>query len=213
MKKGLGFYFVVVGVVVGAVPGWSGDGVVALQTAAPSCPDDSGDIYVDCGNGTVTDNRTGLVWLKNANCLSSASGGGVVSWSVATDFVAGLSDKPASSVAAAEDCGLSDNSAAGEWRLPSAEEWEAMIVDAVALGCTLFGSEGPPSITNDSGTDCWAEGAGSSFTGVVSSFYWSFSTKVDDPAIAWGAGLDGCEVAGIVVKVGGGYVWPVRGGQ
>ena len=36
-------------------------GVVALQTADPSCPDDSGDIYVDCGNGTVTDNRTGLV--------------------------------------------------------------------------------------------------------------------------------------------------------
>jgi hypothetical protein len=52
----------------------AGDGVVALQTADPSCPDDSGKIYVDCGNGTVTDNRTGLVWLKNADCLLTPEG-------------------------------------------------------------------------------------------------------------------------------------------
>ena len=30
------------------------------------------------GDGTVTDNRTGLVWLRNANCLSSAPGDGEV---------------------------------------------------------------------------------------------------------------------------------------
>jgi len=28
--------------------------------------------YVDCGNGTVTDTETGLLWLKHSNCLSSA---------------------------------------------------------------------------------------------------------------------------------------------
>ena len=47
----------------------AGDGVVALQTADPSCrglPFQADYIYVGCGNGTVTDNRTGLVWLVNA---------------------------------------------------------------------------------------------------------------------------------------------------
>src|SRR5262245_54239770 len=29
--------------------------------------------YVDCGNGTVTDSVTGLIWLKQSNCLSTAS--------------------------------------------------------------------------------------------------------------------------------------------
>ena len=42
----------------GGVSGaWAGDGVVALQTAAASCADPtSTDRYIDCGNGTVTDN-------------------------------------------------------------------------------------------------------------------------------------------------------------
>jgi hypothetical protein len=61
----------------GASGAWAGDGVVALQTADPSCPDDSGDRYVDCGNGTVTDNDTGLVWLKQANCLAKCSNNGM----------------------------------------------------------------------------------------------------------------------------------------
>ena len=37
--------------VIGPGAAWAGDGLVALQTADPSCPDDSGNIYVNCGNG------------------------------------------------------------------------------------------------------------------------------------------------------------------
>ena len=107
---------------------------MALQTADRSCPDDSGNVYVDCGNGTVTDNRTGLVWLKDANCLSGAPGGGAVDWFTAMEFVAGLSDQPATSAAAAHDCGLSDGSSPGEWRLPTAAEWEAMMANAKGAG-------------------------------------------------------------------------------
>lgn len=156
----------------GGVSGaWAGDGVVALQTAAPSCRNNSSDIYVNCGNGTVTDNRTGLVWLKNANCI------GPLDWHAAMEFVAGLSDKPSSSAAAADDCGLSDGSSPGEWRLPSVEEWEAMIAEA--LSCS------PTTITNDSGNDCWdaacATAGACSFSGVVSSFYWSASTLAGNP--------------------------------
>lgn len=75
---------VIIGLVLSAacsVAGWAGDGVVALQTADPACPDDSGNIYVDCGNGTVTDNRSGLVWLKDADCA------GFTDWFTARDFV------------------------------------------------------------------------------------------------------------------------------
>ena len=46
----------------------AGDGLVALTTAAASCGNDTSAIYVGCGNGTLTDNRSGLTWLANANC-------------------------------------------------------------------------------------------------------------------------------------------------
>ncbi len=193
---------------------WAGDGVVALQTADPSCADPTNsDRYIDCGNGTVTDNATGLVWLQDANCIGSAGGGvgtppGEVDWRTAMEFVAGLSDKPAGS-AAAHDCGLSDGSSPGEWRLPSVEEWEAMVADAVALGCD-------PTITNDAGNGCWdvacvTVGA-CSFSGVVSSIYWSASTRVSVPSTAWVAFLSFGTVGG-GAKAADYYVWPVRGGQ
>jgi hypothetical protein len=185
------------------------DGPVALQTADPSCRDDSGDIYVDCDNGTVTDNRTGLVWLKNPNCLVSG-----VTWYTAMELVAGLSDKPPTSEAADEDCGLSDGSSPGEWRLPSAEEWEAMIADAVQLGC-VFGNLGGPSITNDAGTGCWESGdPGSSFTGVgVNPTYWSSTTRWLNPGIAWSVSLDFGDVNRNFGKSAAKNIWPVRGGQ
>lgn len=191
----------------------AGEGVVAVQTADPSCKDSSGDVYVDCGNGTVTDNRTGLVWLKNANCLAAAPGSGAVDWRTAMEFAAGLSDKPETSTQAAHDCGLADHSSPGEWRLPSVEEWEAMIADAVALGC-VSASFGGPSITGDSGATCWQEGPGNSFTGVANDIYWSASTDVAYPTDALGVTLD----QGFVGGAGGKdayqhYVWPVRGGQ
>ena len=188
----------------GVPAAWAGDGVVALQTAAASCGDDSGDRYVDCGNGTVTDNDTGLVWLANADCLD-----GGFDWFTAMDFVAGLSDKPAGSAAAADDCGLSDGSSAGEWRLPSFEEWEAMIADAATMGCA-------PRITNDSGDDCWdaecVTAGACSFSGVASDFYWSASTLVNQSSLAWFAPLFATEFP-FASKTSLFSVWPVRGGQ
>ncbi len=185
---------------------WAGDGLVALQTADPSCPDHSGNIYVNCGNGTVTDNRTGLVWLADANCL------GLVTWYEAMEFVAGLKDiQPADSAAAADDCGLSDGSSSGEWRLPSLDEWEAMVADAVALGCS------DPPITYDDGTLCWSTicglvGVRCSFSDVEPFFYWSSTTRAENPGNAWAVSMfDGRVAAG--VKLSNGAVWLVRSGQ
>ena len=38
--------------------------------------------YVDCGNGTVTDTVTGLIWLKQADCL------GINDWAAANQAAA-----------------------------------------------------------------------------------------------------------------------------
>ena len=199
----------IVGALLLLVPtaGWAGEGLVALNTCEASCPDDSSDRYVDCENGTVTDNDTGLVWLANANCL------GELTWHEAIDAVAGLSDLPDDGEACNSltpdqcDCGLSDGSSPGEWRLPSIEEWEAMVKHAAdMLGCTL------PTITSDAGTECWdqdcVDAGACSFYGVQSSsWYWSSSSSVPVPSNAWIVRLN----FGFVTTHGKGdtyhYVW------
>lgn len=179
--------------------GVAGPRLVALQDAEGSCANQSGNIYVDCGNGTVTDNRSGLVWLKRADCLTNSNGGAVYPWDKAMLMVAALADLSPPF----EDCGLSDGSTPGEWRLPTASEWTEMVEDAVELGCT--GTYGP-TITNDEGTACWQEGSGTaSFEGVTSSFYWSATTGYGAMSLTSGV----FDTAYLYSR----FVWPVRGGQ
>ncbi len=178
--------------------------------------------YVDCGNGTVTDTVTGLIWLKQADCLANND------WAAANVSAAGLKDG---------DCGgnLTDRSSPGDWRLPTKDEWSATIAHARTydlavsalplpggLGCTMFGqgvgypageadaTHLPPSLTNDAGTGCKAVGP-SSFAGVVSGDYWSSTTFEAGSGDAPEASLD----YGFVLPFGKGNtlrVWPVRGG-
>jgi len=63
--------------------------------------------FTDNGDGTVTDNLTTLVWLKDANCF------GTLNWSDALTSANSLADG---------SCGLTDGSAAGEWGLPNRNE-------------------------------------------------------------------------------------------
>ncbi|MBF0524022.1 MAG: DUF1566 domain-containing protein [Deltaproteobacteria bacterium] len=63
--------------------------------------------FTDNTDGTVTDNLTGLIWLKNSYCL------GTQLWSDALGAANGL---------ASGSCGLSDGSHAGDWRLPNITE-------------------------------------------------------------------------------------------
>lgn len=72
----------------------------------------SGSRFTDNGNGTVTDNLTGLAWLQNANCF------GTKSWQQAVEVSKTLSSG---------SCGLSDGSAGGEWRLPNVDELESLV--------------------------------------------------------------------------------------
>ena len=68
--------------------------------------------FTDNGDGTVTDNLTGLIWLKIANC------DGLTNWADALTYCANL---------ASGSCGLTDGSVAGEWRLPNAKEMQSLI--------------------------------------------------------------------------------------
>jgi len=68
--------------------------------------------FKDNGNGTVTDNKTGLIWLKNANCF------GYATWALALSACNAL---PRGS------CGLTDGSIAGDWRLPNRFELESLL--------------------------------------------------------------------------------------
>ena len=183
----------------------AGDGVVALQTADPSCPVGAG-FYFNCGNGTVTDLRTGLVWLQNANCF------GGMTWAEAMTTVSGLSDLDCGGTEPDCYCGLEDGSSPGDWRLPSRKESKAMVADARSAGC-LF-----PALTADLGAPCWSPGCvttgGCSFLNATSAFYWTSSTDVASPEDAWildlsdgGSSLQQDKVSPNTL------LWPVRSGQ
>jgi hypothetical protein len=152
--------------------------------------------YVDCGNGTVTDQKTGLTWLKDVACATLGNPG--VDWLTAQGNVAALKDGR---------CGLTDGSQPGDWRLPTMDDWnEAM--DGVAEVCTAA-----PFWLNDAGTGCWGSGP-SSFASVASGYYWSSSTFENYPGYVWMAGLDNVDKAygHLYFKDSRLRAWPVLGG-
>ena len=133
--------------------------------------------FVDNEDGTVRDNLTGLTWVKNANCF------GQKTWSEALSDCIGLGDG---------QCGLTDGSQAGGWRLPSVKELQSLV---------------------DYGNNSPALPAGHFFTNIDSlNLYWSSTTLNGSAAHVWCVGM----IGGNVFSVGKGeygYVWPVRGGH
>ena len=69
--------------------------------------------FTDNADGTVTDNLTGLIWLKNANCPNTTT-----TWIAALTFCNALFSGI---------CGLTDGSVAGDWRLPNVKELQSLI--------------------------------------------------------------------------------------
>jgi hypothetical protein len=68
--------------------------------------------FTDNSNGTVTDNLTGLIWLKNANYFIART------WTQALSDCNGLANGSA---------GLTDGSQGGDWRLPNIRELQSLI--------------------------------------------------------------------------------------
>lgn len=142
--------------------------------------------FTDNGNGTVTDNLTGLIWLKWACCF------GWRTWNQALTDCSGLKDG---------DCGLSDGSSAGDWRLPNIMELQSL------LDLAYYN----PALSNAAGTGQWT--TNDAFLAVQGSFYWSGATYPSTPTInAWALNFNLGDMRG--PSTGETWVvWPVRGGQ
>ncbi len=128
--------------------------------------------FTDNGNGTITDNLTGLIWLKNANCF------GAQTWQDALNSAKTLNSG---------ECGLSDGSVEGDWRLPNRNEMRSLIdysrySPAISLS-HLFSN--------------------------IMTLYWLSTAYANDTAYVWSINMwDGY----INVDSRGNYyyVWPVR---
>ena len=136
--------------------------------------------FIDLGDGTIRDNDTGLIRLKNANCF------GMKNWDDAMNAAASLADG---------QCSLTDGSAAGDWRLPTKEEWEAFY-------STVYDN---PALVNALGAAQWSER--DAFIGVQSSYYWS-NTEYDANHAWYASMLSG--YMDYSTKGYYNYVWPVR---
>ena len=129
--------------------------------------------FTDSGSGTVTDNLTGLVWLKNAGCF------GTKSWPDAL---------LAANTMASGTCGLTDNSKAGDWRVPNINELSSLI----SIGATN------PALPDNP------------FANVQSPYYWSSSTSEEITTYAWLVFFDMGYVS-TADKTSLVNVWPVHG--
>ena len=180
----------------------AGGGTVKLQQTGeyvPFAPNDDGTVEAgvpltyprmrDNGNGTVTDTMTGLVWMKQANCLNAT-------WAGALQAVASL---------ASGQCGLSDGSKAGDWRMPNRKEMESLsdrgINNHADYWDTLFTSANrsipsqPPVFL--------------SF--IQFQYYWTSSTNASNTNEAWT--VFSCDYGAYDIdKSNTGYTLAVRGG-
>ena len=132
--------------------------------------------FTDNGNGTVTDSLTGLIWLKNANCFDGG-------WTDALKGVGSLANG---------QCGLTDGSAAGKWRLPNVDELRSLL------------NAGRPNMS------AWLNTQG--FSGVQTGHYWSSTTYAPSIVDAWYVNMQDGHVLWSH-KTNDYYVWPVRSGQ
>ncbi|MBN2301304.1 MAG: DUF1566 domain-containing protein, partial [Lentisphaerae bacterium] len=157
------------------------DGYLQLGQAWPSPR------FTDNLNGTVTDNLTGLIWLKNANCTVFFS-----------DDVAGenrrywLNALTAANSLSNGFCDLTDGSTAGDWRLPNVREFESLL---------------------DYGLNSPALPSGHPFDNVQSVYYWSSSTFAQDTSCGWIVHLYSAIVNYGGKNVSKWFVLPVKGGQ
>lgn len=136
--------------------------------------------FTDNKDGTVTDNLTKIVWLKNTNCF------GIQDWQSAVLAAKRLREG---------DCGpdpdliLSDSSSPGDWRLPTMKEL-----------CTLIDfSRRDPALPS-----------GHKFSGAPPGYHWSETTLDYHPELVWIVYFESGTTCYENVKNRAGYIWPVR---
>lgn len=171
--------------------------VGSLDNPDPPCFDNT-HRFVDCGNGTVTDTVSGLIWLEEVDCI------GQMDWATANQTAALLFDG-ATIGAGGGDCGLSDGSRPGDWRLATTEEWKT-IMKASCTQIPLVGNGSPAFgcfIDNE-----WANGVLST----LGDNHWTSLAAGNNATVATVAYLDG-GVFGDDLRTNSHSVWPVRTGH
>jgi hypothetical protein len=153
-------------------------------------------------NGAVLDRLSGLTWLQNAGCLGERG------WD---DALASANQL------ASGQCGLTDGSAPGDWRLPSVNELWSLADFACAN----------PALSDRQGTGCFAADPNPVFSNVTACGgaaavclpeYWSSTVHAGRPWLAWlmysfdgGLGY-GTRTGFTLLWPQQASVWPVRGG-
>ncbi len=118
--------------------------------------------FIDNKNGTLTDTMTGLIWLKQADCIHD-------NWANALAAVNSLANGR---------CGLSDGSPAGHWRMPNRNELESLS-DRAQTNLALYFDY---TYLNKDGSVFQAP----IFTNYIESqYYWTSTTDASDPNEAW----------------------------
>jgi hypothetical protein len=139
--------------------------------------------FTDNGDGTVTDELTGLIWLRNADCF------GQKAWAHALSDCSTLGDG---------DCGLTDSSSPNDWRLPNDRELHSLV-----------DYSRPPPQSPSGGA---ALPSGHPFINAQPSIYWSSTTHSAFNQRAWHVNFGDGTVHhdGKTYQF---YVWCVRGGN
>jgi len=148
-----------------------------------------GQRFKDNGDGTATDTKTGLVWLKHANPCPEGT-----NWTDAMDYCG---------ILASGTAGLTDWSSAGTWRLPTKDELAGLGTDPPAAW-----DSGYPSVA-------WTI-PGEPFSDVQTDYYyWSSTTRDESPVSVWSVYMYDGLVSRVKKSYSNFYVWPVRkaGGQ
>ncbi len=148
--------------------------------------------FTDNGDGTITDNLTGLIWLKNANCAQTST-----DWATAFDYITELNTQGTMNGNTA-----SDTSAGGshqtDWRLPNRKELFSLL-DMSQLNPALPNGYPFTSIgvtTSDTPAPGW---------------YWSSSTDDLNTDNAWEISLGSGSVSRTSKTSSDNYILPVRG--
>ncbi len=160
----------------------------SLDNPDPPCFDNS-KRFVNCGNGTVTDTVTGIIWLENANCFSP------MTYSAANDSASALTDG---------QCNLTDGSRPGDWYLPTWEDWNVMTVPYNTCGAN------PHLVGNGTNGGCHHEDPWA--LEVQSARYWSSTTIEDETGKAVRVDVE-FGLGEPDLKTGEYIPWPVRAGH
>jgi hypothetical protein len=179
--------------------------------------------FTDNGDGTITDNLTGLMWLKDANCAKTigynpdSSPNSEMSWLSALDFVSGIND------GAFPGCGAGHT----DWRLPNVIALRSLVNAGVPITADWLHSHGFVNVQTNSmywsstkssrfdifGLDeAWLVSmwSGEMFAGDANRYVWPVRSTTTPPSQLWKTGQTTSYYTGDDGDIQAGVDWPVQ---